>query len=101
MYWIERGADGSYLHEGTEYPILAERLVALDSYTTERYENEWEKMVFPFELETEHGFFEWHIEIIEYLNQGVASLIGFRINNFPTSVILKDEVELRLQDGWA
>lgn len=101
MYWIERGADGSYLHEGTEYPILAEELVALDSYTAERYENEWEKIVFPFELETDHGTFGWHIEIIEYLNQGVASLIGFKINNFPTNVILKDEVELRLQDGWA
>lgn len=100
MYWIERGADGSYLHEDREYPLLTENLVELDSYESERSENDWVRIVFPFELETEHGIFAWDVEIIEYLKLGVASLIGFAISNFPANVILKDEIELRLQDGW-
>ncbi|MCP1510446.1 hypothetical protein J2Y83_000573 [Pseudomonas marginalis] len=101
MYWIERGADGSYLHDGREYPLLTENLVGLDSYEVERSENDWVRIVFPFELETEHGSFAWDVEIIEYLKIDAASLIGFMISSFPTGVILKDEVELRLQDGWA
>lgn len=101
MYWIERGADGSYLHEGVEYALSTENIVELESYETQRSEDDWVRIVFPFELETEHGTFTWDVEIIEYLKLDGASLVGFEITNFPANVVLKDEVELRLQDGWA
>ena len=101
MYWIERGANGSYLHEGLEHTLLTEDIVELESYETQRSENDWVRIVFPFELETEHGTFSWAVEIIEYLKLNGASLVGYGITNFPPDVILKSDVELRLQDGWA
>lgn len=100
MFWIERCADGSYLHQGVEYPLPAEAIEQLDAYEIDNSGNEGVRIVYPFELETKHGCFKWDFVIIEYVEQDAASFVGFEITDFPAGVRLKDELELRLQDGW-
>lgn len=101
MYWIEICTDGSYVHNGQEYPLLAEGIEQCESFNGERAANDWEKVIIPFEIETEHGVFVWEVELIEYLELGVTSLLGYRITQYPDEVLLKDEVMFRIQDGWA
>ncbi|EMP3662892.1 hypothetical protein ACM75Y_23295 [Pseudomonas aeruginosa] len=101
MYWIERCADGSYIHGGIEYPLPTDALEELEAYEIERSGDAWAKVIIPFSLETVHGWFRWDVQIIEYPKLGVTSLVGFEITDFPSDVILKDELILRLQDGWA
>lgn len=100
MYWIEVGSDGSYVAGGVEYPIQADRIELQESYDGERSGDTWAKTITPFVIETPHGEFHWEVEIIEYLEMGVASLLGYAITGFPSGVLLKDEVVFRLQDGW-
>ena len=101
MYWIEICTDGSYVINGQEYPLLSEGIEEHESSDGERSGNDWAKSIIPFELETEHGVFVWEVEIIEYLGRDVASLLGYRITEYPDHVLLKDEVMFRMQDGWA
>lgn len=101
MYWIEVRNDGSYLYEGKEYPLFSDGMVQQESCTLEPRGDDWARIIVPFELETEHGLFTWDVEIIEYMMLGVTSFLGMEITDFPTGVILKEEVRFRVQDGWA
>lgn len=101
MYWIEAGNDGSYVFEGQEYPLLSEGIEELEGYEGERSGNDWAKVVHCFQLETEHGVFGWEVELIEYLELNVTSFLGYSITEFPSNVLLKDEVTFHIQDGWA
>jgi ribosomal protein L16/L10AE len=101
MYWIEICNDGSYMAGGQEYPILADGIVERESYDGERSGNDWAKITIPFRIETAHGVFAWEVEVIEYLERDVTSLLGYRITEYPDHVLLKDEVAFRIQDGWA
>lgn len=100
MFWIERCADGSYVYQGAEYPLPTDTIEQLEAYEIDNSGNEGSRIVYPFELETEHGWFRWHFVIIEYVDQATASFVSFEITDFPTEVRLKQEIELRLQDGW-
>lgn len=100
MFWIERCADGSYLFQGNEYPLPVESIEQFDAYEIDNSGNEGVRIVYPFELQTEHGCFKWVFVIIEYVEQSTASFVGFEITDFPAGIQLKDELELRLQDGW-
>jgi len=101
MFWIEICNDGSYVTGGQEYPILADGIVERESYDGERSGNDWAKITIPFRIETEHGVFVWEVEVIEYLEREVTSLLGYRITEYPDHILLKDEVTFRIQDGWA
>ncbi|WP_223526702.1 hypothetical protein [Pseudomonas sp. BF-B-26] len=101
MYWIEICTDGSYMRDGQEHCLPLESVEALDSHESERLGNEWAKIVLPYQLETEHGVFLWQVEIIEYLQLGVTSFLGYSLKEFPEDVVLKEEVTFCLQDGWA
>ncbi len=97
MYWIEICNDGSYVHEGVEYPLPVDNIEIMESQSVEGTDNEF---VIPFEIETEHGVFAWEVDIIEYVEIEAASLLGSRITQYPGNVYLKDEVIFRMQDGW-
>ncbi|MDY2564051.1 hypothetical protein SON66_12330 [Pseudomonas syringae] len=101
MYWIEICTDGSYESDGVEYPLRAEEIEQLESKEGERSGNDWEKAIIPFAIETLHGYFSWEVEIIEYLERGVTSLLGYTVAECPNGVLLKDEIVFRIQDGWA
>lgn len=101
MYWIEICTDGSYVADGVEHVLQAEGIEQLESYDSERSGNNWAKTTIPFGIETQHGAFAWEVEIIEYLERGVTSLLGYTITDYPDGVLLKDEVMFRIQDGWA
>lgn len=101
MYWIEICTDGSYEADGVEYPLRAEEIEQLESKEGERCGNDWEKAIIPFGIKTLHGYFAWEIEIIEYLERGVTSFLGYAISEYPKGVLLKDEIVFRIQDGWA
>jgi len=100
MYWVEIEADGRYIYDGQEYPIPVDDVQEFESYESERFGNDWAKIVIPFLLETEHGNFKWEIEVIEYLKLNVTSFLGFSLKELPSEIILKEEVVFRLQDGW-
>jgi len=100
MYWIEICTDGSYVYGEREYPIPCEGIVQLEANEPERSGNEWAKIIIPFEIETDHGYFYWEVEIIEYFEKDVASYLGASIKRYPADVFLKDEVTFTLQDGW-
>lgn len=101
MFWIEICNDGSYVADGKEYPILTDGIVQRESRDGERSGNDWAKITLPFSIETEHGVFTWEVEVIEYLEREVTSLLGYRIAEHPDHVLLKEEVTFRIQDGWA
>lgn len=101
MYWIEICNDGSYVIGDQVHPLPAEGIEEYESYNGERSGNEWVKITVPFGIETEHGVFAWEVEIIEYLEREVSSLLGHRITEYPDQVLLKDEVMFRIQEGWA
>ena len=100
MYWIEICTNGSYIHAGKEHFISLEGIQSLESYETVRSDREWARIILPFRFDTNLGTFLWEVEIIEYLQLGVASYIGQSLIVFPDQVILKDEVTFCLQDGW-
>lgn len=100
MYWIEICTDGSYLWNHQEFSISTESLEVADTCESARSGNDWARIVTTFQAETEHGVFSWDVEIIEYLELGVASFIGYSLTHFPEGVVLKDEVTFQLQDGW-
>lgn len=100
MYWIEICTDGSYLLDHQEFRISTESLEEQGFHESERFGNDWVRIVSTFQAETDHGTFSWEVEFIEYLELGVASFIGFSLKEFPAEVVLKDEVTFRLQDGW-
>ncbi|MCR8661683.1 hypothetical protein NVV81_04825 [Pseudomonas carnis] len=101
MYWVEICTDGSYVIDGEEHPLLAEGIQQLESYEVERSGDDWAKVILLFGIETQHGDFAWEVEIIEYLERGVTSFLGYRITQHPEQVYLKDEVMFSIQDGWA
>lgn len=101
MYWVEICTDGSYVIDGEEHPLLAEDIQQLESYDVERSGDDWAKVILLFGIETQHGDFAWEVEIIEYLERGVTSFLGYRITQYPEQVYLKNEVMFSIQDGWA
>lgn len=101
MYWIEICSDGSYVFGGQEYALPAEGIEQYESAIGDRSGGDRVKVNVPFGVETEHGYFAWEVELIEYLELGVTSLLGSRITAYPDDVLLKDEVMFQIQDGWA
>lgn len=101
MYWIEICTDGSYVIDGQEYPLLAEGIEQQEPVYDESSMSDSLEISIPFELETEHGLFAWEVDVIEYRALDVASFLGYRITEYPSTVFLKDEVMFRIQDGWA
>ncbi len=100
MYFIEASTDCSYIYGGREFLISNEAIEQLEGVESARLGNEWAKIVFTFFAETVHGAFRWEVEIIEYFEMDVASFLGASIKDYPSDVILKDEVTFTLQDGW-
>lgn len=100
MYWIEIHHNGSYIHDGREYPINSDEIEQCESHTSERNGNEWEKYITPFIYESVHGTFKWHIELIEYFTLNGVSMLSQAIVEIPKNVAFKDDVLFVIQDGW-
>jgi hypothetical protein len=101
MYWVEICNDCEYSAGGVSHKIEVD-LISRDDVLTisgSKTENS-ERYLHLFSAVTEHGGFEWEVEIIEYLSPSGATMLGYSTTAHPEQVLLKEGVMFQLQDGW-
>lgn len=102
MPWLECCSDGRYRVAERTYILEADALIAEDEIQIKAAQDETDAGItlYPFSLETEHGVFRWHVEVIEYHRPDGQTIKGFSLTEFPDGVIVTDQLMFIMHNGW-
>ncbi|MGB9669940.1 MAG: hypothetical protein ACPLXR_02110 [Halothiobacillaceae bacterium] len=102
MPWLECCSDGRYRVAERTYILEADALIAEDEIQIKAAQDETGEGItlYPFSLETEHGVFRWHVEVIQYYRPSGETMKGFSLTESPQGVVITDQVMFVLYNGW-
>jgi len=102
MPWLDCCSDGRYRVADRSYILEADALIAEEQIHIKTAPDDSREGItlYPFSLETEHGLFRWHVEVIDYYLPAGQTMKGFSLTEVPAGVIVTDPLMFVLHNGW-